>query len=160
LPQGFAAGYAQGKCPPSGTSHFNQGRLTVTTLKSAAIFTLLGFLLASLTGSLRAAPDDTLGMALMSATVGANGTLVRGSGATSAEKNGTGEYLVQFARSIANCSCAASVGGNDPFVTYILTHAATANCPSFVAPDKAHIATSFDNTAVDRDFHLIVFCPK
>jgi hypothetical protein len=132
----------------------------VTNLKSAALFTMFGILLASLAGSLRAAPDNALGMALMSATVAADGTLVRGSGATSAKKIGTGEYLVQFDRSIADCSCVASVGGNSPFVTYVLAHVATANCPSFAAPGKADIATSFDNTALDKDFHLIVFCPK
>ena len=50
--------------------------------KSAALFSTF-VLLGSLTSSLYAAPDNTLGMALMSATVSGNATLIVGSGVVS-----------------------------------------------------------------------------
>ena len=51
-----------------------------------------------------AAPDQTLGMALLSAEVDSNGTLTTaGSGASSATQLETGHYEVHFVRNIEGC---------------------------------------------------------
>jgi hypothetical protein len=112
-----------------------------------------------------AAPDDTLGMALMSATVGSAGTLTRGSGVTAVQKTGTGSYTVTFNRSLANCTCTVNLGGQDGNTDYVVSWHANANCPGYQKP--SNMATIYTNRDIqsqylmaDASFHLIVFCAK
>ena len=114
-----------------------------------------------------AAADDTLGMAMMSASVNFNGTLAHGSGVISTQKTGTGSYTIVFERSIASCTCTATVGGNDGATSYLYSYFTTANCPGISKPvDTAEVFTSQYKSVsqtielTDTDFHLIVFCPK
>ena len=111
-----------------------------------------------------AAPDNTLGVALMSATVASDGTLVHGSGATGTVKNsGFGDYTVTFERDLVGCSCTASAGGfsisSPPGVGII----ANASCPSAAANNLRVLTTTRLDTGtfrLDVPFHAIVFCPK
>jgi hypothetical protein len=118
-----------------------------------------------------AAADDTLGMALMSASVKADGTLHHGSGVVSVTKPAmtSGEYHVKFERSIATCTCVANLGGVDGNGSYFVSWHINANCPPFINatptdPTLALVATSRDLQSQynqeDADFHLIVFCPR
>src|SRR6185437_12672333 len=55
----------------------------------------------------RAAADKTLGIALMSAIVDFQGTLISGSGATAASRTSEGQYTVMFDRDVSACTFAA-----------------------------------------------------
>jgi hypothetical protein len=96
----------------------------------------------------QAAPDNTLGMAMLGAYVDAFGNLVSGSGVTAATRNSTGSYQVEFDRDIFDC-----------FVT------ATPAMPVTLYVSKANnIASIFshDSTGAFSDavFNLIVFCAR
>ena len=65
-----------------------------------------------------AAADKTLGMALMSAVVNQTGSLVRGSGAVSAEQFGLGSYDVRFERSVTDCALSVTLASIDSSTTY------------------------------------------
>jgi hypothetical protein len=108
--------------------------------------------------STRAAPDQTLGMALMSALVKADGTLLGGAGATSSSQHATGRYRVFFNRSVVGCDYVATQSHSSS-----LTH----NPPSAIATAPGDSANSVwvvvqdgEGTNVERIFRMIVFCPK
>jgi hypothetical protein len=109
------------------------------------------------------AADQTLGMALLSASVAGNGTLIRGAGVALVSKTGTGEYFVTFGRSIANCTCTASPGDSSGQAHFI-TGMATANCPNGAANQvrirTANPGVTGGSTPADISFQLVVFCPK
>ena len=108
-----------------------------------------------------AAPDNTLGMALMSATVdgGDPPSLVRGAGVVSVHRTEAGRYVVGFNRDLSNCTCTASVGGNHVSFAFT-TSSATANCPNTGNTLATVYLRTLANAATDVPFHLIVFCPK
>jgi hypothetical protein len=123
-------------------------------------------LVSLLTGALAApapaqspqAADQTLGMAILSATVRNDGVLVRVAGAASVVRPATGIYDVTFQRDVANCSCVASAG---EFAVGLsdLGVIATANCPHAANVVRVR-TTDHAGTSSNRNFHLIVFCPK
>jgi len=105
--------------------------------------------------SIRAAPDQTLGMALLSAVVEANGTLISGTGVKNVTRTGVGGYLVQFDRSVAGCAPVASplINFYDNFV--IVNHIPTPT------PDTFQVLTGeVLGSGEDTRFSLIVFCAK
>ena len=127
-------------------------------LKSAALFIAIGFVLASLSGSLWAAPDKGLGMSLLGAAVDSGGNLVSGAGVLSAERVSTGDYNVQFKRSLEGCNHVAGVGGVN---TISLTprrgiHSRTNES------NEVRVVTyeTTTNSLFDTGFQVIVFCPK
>ena len=107
----------------------------------------------------RAAPDQTLGMALMSAVVNQDGMLLGGAGATSSARHSTGRYRVFFNRSVLGCdyvatqSHFASLNHNTPLATIATAPGDSANSVWVVVQDG-------EATNVDRIFRMIVFCPK
>ena len=107
----------------------------------------------------RAAPDQTLGMALMSALVASNGTLLGGAGAISSNQPSTGRYQVFFNRSVLGCDYVATqsqtgaLSHNPPLATIATAPGGSANAVWVVVQDGA-------GTNVDRIFRMIVFCPK
>ena len=125
-------------------------------MRSKSIFALaLAAALVAAPASIRAAPDQTLGMALMSATVEANGTLISGTGVKNVTRTGTGGYLVQFDRSVAGCAPVASplINFYDNFV--IVNHIPTPT------PDTFQVLTGeVLGSGEDTRFSLIVFCAK
>ena len=109
----------------------------------------------------QAAPDNTLGMALMSASVDAapSPNIIRGSGAVSASRPQTGFVDVVFDRDLSSCACTASTGYYE-VGSYTGGSMASANCP-YAAPNSARVIVRSENaTFIDSPFHLIVFCPK
>jgi hypothetical protein len=109
--------------------------------------------------AIRAAPDQTLGMALMSALVRQDGMLLGGAGATSSSQHATGRYRVFFNRSVVGCdyvatqSNSASLTHNPPLATIATAPGDSANSVWVVVQDG-------EATNVDRIFRMIVFCPK
>lgn len=79
-------------------------------LKPLSISTSAVVALVLLPNLAAAAPDNTLGMAIMAAEVGSDGTLLRSSGATSASNPTGGIYIVQFDRNVTNCYPSATLG--------------------------------------------------
>lgn len=109
----------------------------------------------------RAAPDNTLGMAILSATVASNGTLTHGSGATGSVQNGTGIYMVTFNRDLTGCSGTASAGRSTIGAVHF-SIIATADCPATAANDlRVYTRTGLTiGDVINAAFHAIVFCPK
>ena len=107
----------------------------------------------------QAAPDNTLGMALMSASVSSNGTVAASSGVTSvgSVRTGTGQYLISFDRDLAACTCTASFGERN-FALISHQSAISASCP--YTAQTVFVYTSVNDALTDRGFQLIVFCPK
>jgi hypothetical protein len=130
-------------------------------MRSKSIFALvLATALVATPAAIRAAPDHTLGMALMSAIVTAGGDLVGGAGAVSSVSTAlTGYYEVKFNRNLQGCSCAAMHVGESTLFSRINV---TAFCPTLVESDTVAVRTwqTANDAAEDRPFHLIVFCPK
>lgn len=123
----------------------------MTIFKSAALLAVFGFLLASLTGSLRAAPDDTLGMALLGGDIRSDAHLNYGSGVAGVSRLDYGIYDVSFDRPVSNCFGSATTAANVGFIAVL----AKIGSDTF----RVYITTA-NLTYVDADFHLIVFCPK
>ena len=105
------------------------------------------------------AADNTLGMALMSAVVSSNGTLVRGSGSTAATRTGPANYYVTFERSVRDCAITASVGRTTAPGGYFYG-TASANYDAG-SPNVMYVLTRTpEGVGADNDFHLLVFCHK
>jgi len=111
--------------------------------------------LAASPAALEAAPDQTLGMAIMSALVAADGTLLRGTGVKTAERLDEGRYQITFNRSVAECDIVVSLnsGGGASFAG----QAAGATFSSTLAEVRTRDSSG---TQVDRRFFVIVLCAK
>jgi hypothetical protein len=103
-----------------------------------------------------AAPDQTLGMALMSAVVEANGTLISGTGVKNVTRTGLGGYLVQFDRSVVGCTPVAS-----PLINFYDNFVVVNHIPSAPTPDTFQVLTGeVLGNGEDTRFSLIVFCGR
>jgi hypothetical protein len=104
-------------------------------------------------GPAAAAPDATLGMALLSARVAANGALLQvgSSGAQSSTKIGTGTYEIFFARNIDDCI---------PLTTAL--SGAFVGLSATVGDTGVRIVTRTrsSSTPIDLGFTVVVFCPR
>jgi hypothetical protein len=122
----------------------------------SAALVLAALALAGLSEPVDAAPDKTLGMALMSAVVNLDGTLIRGSGVVSVDHPSVAFYRVWFDRPINNCTGVAGPG-NIPSYVYDGGQAAVNFTDAF--PNSVVVKTRNSSGAVaDWPFHLIVFC--
>lgn len=102
-------------------------------------------------------PDGTLGMAILSAVVANDGTVVRGAGVTGASSLSTGDYEVDFNRDVSACTYPASIGDTGAGVARGLIDVATrAGNPSGV------FVQTFDLTgaAANEPFQVLIFCTK
>src|SRR4051812_24989462 len=122
--------------------------------RNAAFF----FIAASLVGTFadtvasRGAPDNSLGVAILSAVVAGDGTLARGTGAVSASRaagDSSGGYYVTFDRDLNDCITVATIGGTDAD-TYAGSHA-QATVLLNVSQAWVHTSDGADNL-VDRPF--------
>lgn len=93
------------------------------------------------------------------AVVNANGTLARGSGATSSSQpEGTGTYEVIFNRNVSQCAFNATIGlagttgSSDPGFVNVVGRFTTPNGVFVTTDDTA-------GTATNLGFHLSVTCP-
>ena len=116
-------------------------------------FTLAAMLLlgAATTHTAHAAPDNTLGVAILGALVKDDGTLLRGSGATGASNFATGAYAVTFNRDITNCTFAATPVGNSVVIRAVSTVGSNL---------QFNMNRLSDGSALNSTFSLVVFCPK
>ena len=104
-----------------------------------------------------AAPDKTLGMALMSAVVDEFGALKRGSGSVSSEKIANGRYVVLFNRNVRDCTYVASLGLSTTVRDGV---PGTADVRAYSSNVNGVLVNTSDGGLADRPFHLIVFCAK
>lgn len=96
-----------------------------------------------------AAPDDTLGVALMGAIVSGDGAFWDKAGATSVKWPAWGRYVIQFERPITGCFFSVT-----PMEERIVMSAVINN-------NKLEVhSTALDGTANNTWFHVLVYCPK
>lgn len=131
---------------------------------AVSIAFVVGLAAASAIKAARAAPDGTLGMALMSAVVhydsGNAKVVVDGEvGLTSIARISTGQYDLRFVRDVSDCTCVVS-GGYGNNINDIAGVIATANCPVSSLTGRVAVHTSFPTNAADLPFQVLVFCPK
>jgi len=123
-------------------------------LRRAAVAVLIG-ILVMMPRHLRAAPDDTNGMALLSAVVNLQGALVRGSGVMSFNRQAAGFYSIMFDRSIDQCAFSASMEE----VGFVVVQAALKDLQTGrigLVVNTRHA----DDTSDDIAFSVIVFCHR
>ena len=111
-----------------------------------------------------AAPDGTLGTALLFAVVGSDGTLFRGSGVASVTPDGVGLYSVIFDRDVTGCAYMGAAGipgsqsssGGAGYSIGIVHTASLGGVPAGV------FVSTFDpgGTSAPKSFHLTVFCAE
>jgi hypothetical protein len=107
-----------------------------------------------------AAPDRTQGVALMSATVAANGNLVRGSGVVSSIREAVGSYIVTFERPIDTCVAAGNVSQGIG-VEFQRPVPGSVSAAFLGEPNEAMVVvTDADGQNDDLGFQLLLFCPK
>jgi hypothetical protein len=115
---------------------------------------VLPFLLQAASAQSASAPpaaDQTLGPAILSAKVSSDGSLVGDSGASSVQKNGTGDYRVFFVRDVRNCTQVASGWGPAMALVYGTEGGGPGN---FVDVTTVNTGGGLS----DQSFQLIVFC--
>lgn len=106
-------------------------------------------------GILRADPDATRGMALMSAYIFQNGILddYNSNGAVSITKEGTGLYNVKFVRRLSGCTAIASPRAvASPGVLLQVTESSVNSYRV-----RARLP---DGTATDAHVNVLVFCAR
>jgi hypothetical protein len=94
-------------------------------------------------------PDMTLGVALMSAAVGANGVLLRGAGAVSSSRVSAGTYDVTFARNIEGCVALANTSAAR--FARVGTHTGSVI--------RVRVSDG-QSTNADNPFTMLVFCTQ
>jgi hypothetical protein len=98
-----------------------------------------------------AAPDNTLGTAMLGALVKDDGTLLHGTGVTGVVHTTTGGYKVTFDRDITDCTFATTPVGSSVVIRAV----------SFVGSNlQFNMNRVSDGIAFDSTFSLVVFCPK
>jgi hypothetical protein len=95
------------------------------------------------------APDQTLGAALMSASVGANGVLIRGSGVVTSSSPSSATYDVTFVRNIEGCVAVANSSG-----------ARFARVVSYTGAVIRVRVTDGQNSNSANPFTMLVFCTQ
>jgi hypothetical protein len=97
-------------------------------------------------------------MALLSAVINADGTVVRGAGVTSASRAGPGNYEVIFNRNVSDCTWQGTIAGPGAGTTAIGLIAINLLAAS---PNGLFVRTAdTSNTVTDHQFQLIVFCAR
>ena len=103
------------------------------------------------TGKALAAPDQTLGMAIMSAYVEVNGSLLDGAGVVTSAYLGSGQYAVQFNRPLAGCVSTATQWGNANAIISVQPNGDTVT---------VRLAIPESGAPLQRPFQMIVFCAR
>jgi hypothetical protein len=101
-----------------------------------------------------AAPDNTLGMAILGGLITSDGTISRGSGLLSvAHTDGTGVYSVIFDRSITTCIFTATAFSLGDTAVRI-TSSGSGGQVTLV------VFRTTDGAFIDQGFFINVFCPQ
>jgi hypothetical protein len=90
------------------------------------------------------------------ASVDQNGTLVRNKGATSAQRNGTGQFQVVFNQDVTGCIYLANTGG--PAQGNFFGEISAAQLPNVANGVRVIVLNAAATAAVDLPFFLAVFC--
>lgn len=98
------------------------------------------------------AADQSLGMAILGARVGRDGSLAIAAGATSAIRRQAGVYTVRFDRNVSGCIYSTS--NNDT------TDRSFSVGPSTSDVNSVYINVSTSSGFVDGSFYLTVFCNR
>ena len=101
-----------------------------------------------------AAPDDTLGMAILAARVNSDGTLASGSGATGAFKDSPGSYRVDFDRDVSGCYFSANNSGYSASPLYAVT------LPFPAVANRVWVLLYNNDGFADGSFYLLVYCAR
>ena len=115
----------------------------------AAALVTLG---ASLPRHAAAAPDNTRGMAMMSAFVTSDGGLLVGAGAISATRIGNGHFEVVFDRDVARCFYFPALGAGPVSGSASATVGSEAN--------RVAVVTQMNGQIADNHFGIVVFCNR
>lgn len=127
-------------------------------MRSKSLLALaLATALVAAPASTRAAPDQTLGVALMSAVVNQSGTLLRGAGAVSATFIGTGTYRVIFNREVLGKCTYVAMAETGPMTggAFVRVDETVTNVNSVLVQTR-----NAANAVEGRGFELIVFCAQ
>ncbi len=89
------------------------------------------------------------------ASIDTNGTLVRNKGASTAQKNGTGQYQVVFGQDVTGCSYSATLGGP---TTGLFNGQITAGQLPAVAGGIRVFTYNSAGASTDAAFSVAVFC--
>jgi hypothetical protein len=103
----------------------------------------------------RGAPDDTNGMALLSAVINLQGELVRGSGVASFNRQAAGFYEIMFDRSIEQCAFSASM----PDLGFAVVQAALKDQTGRIGL-VVNTRQSDGTTSDDIGVSVVVFCHR
>lgn len=103
----------------------------------------------------RAAADELLGVATLSAVIQSNGNFARQVGVESAARLALGEYEVIFERDVQNCTYTANAqtGAGNPTFGLAMVASRAGNLKGVYVK-----MLNKQGTVVDGGFHLIVFC--
>ena len=114
-------------------------------------------LLAAAASPAEAAPDKTLGMALLGAHVTRDALVLHSAGVKSVEKLNPGNYRVTFERSVFGCIPVATVA-NEGSGRLIINPNQSTPGPN---PEALSVRTfEVDGTLADKGFTLTVFCAR
>ena len=102
-----------------------------------------------------AAPDNTLGVALLSARVFPNGVF-GSSGLVSSENTSTGSYLLTFNRNIFDCQPVVTPFAGEPVTIRFFSIGGSPTQGSL----GVAISRISDGTPIDAHISVVVFCPK
>lgn len=126
-------------------------------MKPGPLFAGLGIALSLTLGPspTTAAPDDTLGMALMGAYLGPDGSVRGQSGVIAASRAGTGDYRITFDRDVSHCIL-SGVAGQASLVWV------TAYVMDGVDVRLVRVVAFYQSTGSTTDVpvHVMAFCPQ
>jgi hypothetical protein len=110
---------------------------------------------AAMPNMAHAAPDNTLGMALLSARVFPNGVF-GSSGLVSSENTSTGSYLLTFNRNIFDCQPVVTPFAAEPVTVRFFSIGGSPTQGSL----GVAISRISNGTPIDAHISVVVFCPK
>lgn len=122
--------------------------------RSLAIAVIFSSVLGALHDS-RAAPDNTLGMAIMGAYMSSDGTVRSSSGVLNVEKASAGQYYITFDRDVSRCILSGVAGAAS--ATYLSAYVMDSVDVRLV---RAIGFSSSTGSPADVAVHVMVFCPK
>jgi hypothetical protein len=112
--------------------------------------------------SAAAAPDQTQGVALLSANVSSTGAVEQAAGVVSVVPLQTGAKALQFSRPVIGCALVASVRAKLINPTISVVAAIVTVSPIVNVPDTVIVTTRSASTTVPQNlpFSLVVFCTE
>jgi hypothetical protein len=111
------------------------------------------------TGKALAAPDQGLGMTIMSAEVSSGGTLLAGAGVVGVSEMGIGQYFVAFNRSVLGCTVVGSPSAI-ALPGFIIARGSPGTIDGTTYFGLRVDTLNKNTTSESLSFNLIVFCAR